>query len=400
MGTSDRKPRVLFVDDESAVLQSMRTSLRKQRSKWDLVFAEGADAALEAMDERPVDVVVSDMRMPSIDGAELLKRVSTNWPATVRIVLTGEAERSLVTRALPVAQQWLNKPCGRDALVRCIDRALAARRFLDLPELARVLESDRELPSLPRNFELLNQLLQSPDSSAERVAEVLGRDAAMAAKVLQFANSAMFGRHDDVVSLQDAVSLVGLRSLRYLVLAAGVFGALRDDPASARVEAATLDAIESKSVCMSRVAGSLPADPDVALVAATAGLLHGVGHLVLATWDSAEWRRVAEESATTGASISAVERRVFGVGHEEVAAGLFAAWGLPNDLVLATALHHSPRDWPDDQVDVAAALLVAETLVSDPEAVDRLGEALAPFDFTERLENWLDVGRRVMETEA
>jgi len=95
--------RVLFVDDEPRILEGLRRMLRSQRNEWEMAFAPGGGAALAIMEAAPFDVVVSDMRMPEMDGATLLTQVRNLYPQVVRIVLSGHAELSAALRVVPVA---------------------------------------------------------------------------------------------------------------------------------------------------------------------------------------------------------------------------------------------------------------------------------------------------------
>ena len=101
------KTKVLFVDDEANVLSGLRRMLRSQRQVWDMQFANGGAAALELMANQSFDVVVSDMRMPGVDGAELLNRVNDLFPDTVRLVLSGQSEHEKIFRAIGPAHQFL-----------------------------------------------------------------------------------------------------------------------------------------------------------------------------------------------------------------------------------------------------------------------------------------------------
>ncbi len=103
---------ILFVDDERPVLEGLRVLLHGLKSKWTMRFVESGSLALEAMRERPYDVIVTDMRMPEMDGAKLLRRVSEEWPQTIRIVLSGYSEAELATALVPYAHQYLSKPCN------------------------------------------------------------------------------------------------------------------------------------------------------------------------------------------------------------------------------------------------------------------------------------------------
>src|ERR1700690_3452566 len=115
--------RILFVDDEQNVLSGLRNLLRKQRDHWEMLFVTSGAAALAEMEQAPVDVIVSDMRMPGMDGGTLLGHVKERHPSTVRIVLSGYAEREAVSRVMSVAHQFLSKPAEADAVRAVIERA-------------------------------------------------------------------------------------------------------------------------------------------------------------------------------------------------------------------------------------------------------------------------------------
>jgi len=84
--------RILFVDDEPRVLEQLRQILEPQKGQWDMAFAQGGEAALMLLDATPFDVVVSDIAMPRMDGAALMKTICERYPAIVRIVLAAPQE--------------------------------------------------------------------------------------------------------------------------------------------------------------------------------------------------------------------------------------------------------------------------------------------------------------------
>lgn len=104
-------------------LDGLRDLLHKDRKRWDMVFALGGEQALAEMQKAPFQVVVSDMRMPGMDGAEFLSRVKERYPEVSRIVLSGQADRAALFRAMPVAHQFLSKPCNAGVLRAAIDRS-------------------------------------------------------------------------------------------------------------------------------------------------------------------------------------------------------------------------------------------------------------------------------------
>ncbi len=124
--TSPARRRILFVDDEASVLTALEDLLRRERRRWDMEFALGSEAALDALAVRSFDVVVSDLRMPGIDGEELLRRVQALHPRTARVVLSGHAEPDMVSRVQPLAHALLSKPCPADVLRATIETSLSA----------------------------------------------------------------------------------------------------------------------------------------------------------------------------------------------------------------------------------------------------------------------------------
>src|SRR5262249_47188868 len=145
--------RVLFVDDEPRILEGLRRMLRPQRDEWEISFAPGGEAALALMEASPYDVIVSDMRMPIIDGATLLCKVRDLYPHVVRIVLSGHAELATALKVVPVAHQFLAKPCDSQMLRVAVERACHLKALLSDESIRRTVTSVGDLPSLPRTYE-------------------------------------------------------------------------------------------------------------------------------------------------------------------------------------------------------------------------------------------------------
>jgi DNA-binding NtrC family response regulator len=119
------KKRILFVDDDPSILLGLQNVLRKDRARWDMVFALGGELGLDEVRKAPFDVVISDMRMPGIDGATLLNLIKEQQPATVRIMLSGYADDDALERALPALHHLLRKPCDTATLRGAIERAVS-----------------------------------------------------------------------------------------------------------------------------------------------------------------------------------------------------------------------------------------------------------------------------------
>jgi CheY-like chemotaxis protein len=121
------KTRILFVDDDHSILAGFKNVFHRDRARWDMVFVCGGEEALAELAQGTFDVVVSDMRMPGIDGATLLERVRERSPMTIRIILSGSVDQSEVERANRAVDALLSKPCSTKALRTAIEGFLTAR---------------------------------------------------------------------------------------------------------------------------------------------------------------------------------------------------------------------------------------------------------------------------------
>ncbi len=202
--------KILFVDDEMNVLAGLKRMLRTQRNEWEMHFAGGGHAALELMQQHMFDVVVSDMRMPGMDGAELLTRVSELYPNTVRLVLSGQSEHEKIFRAVGPAHQFMSKPCDPEVLIGTIQRACALQCRMQDESLRRIITQVKFLPTLPSIYRDLVTKLKSDDSSLDEIGEMIGRDISMTAKVLQLVNSSFFGLPQHVTCPQPCGVSTGL----------------------------------------------------------------------------------------------------------------------------------------------------------------------------------------------
>ncbi len=123
------KQQVLFVDDERNILEGLERTLRPLRSEWDTHYAMSGAEALEIMNATPVDLVITDMRMPEMDGVELLRIVMQRHPNTIRMILSGNADSALNLKAVDVTHKFISKPCDPETLRSIVRRAFSPERF-------------------------------------------------------------------------------------------------------------------------------------------------------------------------------------------------------------------------------------------------------------------------------
>lgn len=357
------KKRVLFVDDDVDLLESLKDAMRRYRRVWRVDFAPGGDEALAALAVEPADVVISDMLMPAMDGATLLARVRDGWPTTIRVILSGYARPELLTRAATVAHRFLGKPCNVQELGSLIERSCALRELTEQTEAYRLSAAAMTLPSRPGLYSQLTQLLSDPAWRPDQIATLIEHDTAMTAKVLQLANSAFFGVRHQVTRVRDAVVYLGVETIKSLTLTAEAFGKLAPENA----EGFSIEEFQRHSMLVGRIAGAILADGRAHQEALTAALLHDIGKLVMIAEDPGRWARLNQEARRRQLPLHEVEQELEGVTHAETGAYLLALWGLPDDVVEAVAHHHDPESVPGLELDPVAAVHIADALAHELE---------------------------------
>ncbi|MBN2208899.1 MAG: HDOD domain-containing protein [Candidatus Coatesbacteria bacterium] len=377
--------RIIFVDDEPSVLQGLQRMLYGMRGEWDTSFAGSGQEALDLLERERFDVIVSDMRMPGMDGAQLLVEVRERYPWIVRIVLSGYSDQETLLRSVAAAHQYLSKPCDVTKLKATISRACSLRTILSNESIQRCISTLKSLPSLPALYVELLEELRSSSCSIARVGDVIGSDMGMAAKVLQLVNSAFFGVSRQVSSLSQAVSLLGLETIKALVLSAQIFSQFE----AARLPAHLANHLWSHSLAtgayarvIARLEDSNRQTSDHAFMS---GLLHDIGKLVLAVNLFDRYVKALDLSEHEHLSLADAELKTLGVTHAEVGGYLLGLWGLPDAIVEGVAFHHCPVECPEASFIPLTAVHVADVLQHEMDLEGTGIESKADVDYLDRL---------------
>jgi putative nucleotidyltransferase with HDIG domain len=389
--------RILFVDDEPKILEALQRMLRPQRNEWEMAFAPGGEAALAMLEAESFDVIVSDMRMPGVDGAALLETVREKYPGMLRVILSGYTELEASFRAVPVAHQFLLKPCDPDALRIAIERATSLLQALNSKMLTGLVGSLQDLPSVPRAFAELRDALSDPETSLERVVKIVEQDVAICAKVLQLVNSAFFGVTREVSDIRTAVSYLGISILQNLVLSLEAFRCFQPNKS---IPGFSLEQFHEHSQLAAKIAAAAPGKSKAGGVAVGAALLHDIGKLVIAERAPQPFARAIRGAQEEKRPLYAVEEQLIGVSHAEVGAYLLSLWGLPYPLVEAVAHHHHPGRVPHDKLGVVPVVYLCNLLAhehenrspSQPGLITEEIDAniVAEAGLTEQIEEWRD----------
>lgn len=370
---------ILFVDDEPELLDGLRNRLWRKWREWHMVFALGGEAALEALGRHTFDVVVSDVRMPGVDGIAVLERVRRDQPTAVRILLSGETGVR-VTRHLQVAQQILGKPCPIELLEETIARTQRVRALISDLKIQRRVGELAIIPSVPELVTELDDVLMDPNGSLLDAERVILKDPGLAARVLQVANSGVFGAPRVIHSIEESVAMLGIESLKAIALV----HEMRNTVTARSPEAhARLLEIQQHSLAVARVATRFFEDAALRRSAFAAGLLHEIGTTLLDPEFTAHPSRprIGEDDPP----------------HCAVGAYAVAIWGLPYSLVEAVLHHLDPWNAVPNRFDLPAAIYVANLLVEPrwpgplgktPEESELNMDYLESIDVARRLPGW------------
>lgn len=353
--------RILFVDDDPHLVASLRAMLRRQRKVWHMDFAEGGPQALTMLEDQEFDVIVSDLRMPEIDGVRLLEAVRDKQPSCARIILTGTTELSATRRCMPLAHQVIAKPCPPEQLRGIVQSTIDTLSLLDSKDLKQAIGSAESLPPLPQTYRRFSEAIEQSRPTSE-LGTIVEEDPVLATKTLQLVNSAYFGLGTRVTDINRAIALLGLDLLHGLLLQIASCESLRHANRCRNFDA---DARRDASMQVAQFAASLLHDDRERRDARTLGLIHDIGSFVLAWKRPFVYSRVLQATIDTGRPQSLVEREVLHHSYAEVGAYLVGLWGIPFSLAHAIASQDRPSATEQQAFGAVGAVHVADVLLSE-----------------------------------
>lgn len=358
--------RILFVDDEQGVLDGLARALRRHRYEWEMVFALGGQAAVTELERAPTDILVTDVRMPGIGGEQLLSIAKKKFPATARIVLSGQTDETAALQLVHSAHQVLAKPCPTDAIREALVRAARLKARLGDERLRDFLGGASAFLTLPEWLHEIEGVITDQSSSLADVARVIERHPGVSAKVIHLVSSAFFGIARPVTGLLEAVVYLGLSNVRYAVLSAYADDAV---PNVSRQTGLFLETVRRRQTQTAGLARAImrrtaPGKADAAFLG---GLFHDIGIFALVAGAEGASPRWPEIST----ALHQIEGDYLGgATHAEAGAYVLDLWGLPGEIVEAVAYHHSPAHAERREFDVVGAVHVAQALVLDESRLD------------------------------
>jgi len=397
---SKAKRHILFVDDDPMVIRGFKRSADEYSDIWEMYFATSGQDALHILSQFPIDVMITDMRMPVMSGSQLLETVSQRFPGVVRFVLSGNTEAARVLEVTRLAHQFIAKPIEMKLLREIVERSCQLRDLLSNPSLIHLVTGLKKVPSVPNLYTRLMKELQSEDPTPKVVGDIIAQDAAMTAKILQLVNSAFFGLPGHVSNPQRAVTILGINIIKALVLGIQVFSEFQ----GYEYPGFSIDSLWHHSLVVGNLSKAIAASAGLEAKtqdeAQVAGILHDIGKLLQLHIPNF-FRSI---KIVGGRVLLDSDYNAFGTSHAELGAYLLGLWGLPVAIVEAVAFHHRPDRQASSKFSVVSALHVANGLYHRESALEGALEYEVCVDISylkkikmdQYLDRWVELTKRMI----
>lgn len=329
---------ILFVDDEKAILKSLQRMFLG--SNYHILYAEDGIKGLQILSENDVEMVISDMWMPKINGNRFLKEVQTFYPNTIRMYLSGcTDEKEIYKAVLDVsAKMYIMKPWEPVELMGVIAHLF---KFKDLLESRKILDFINQLSDLPAVTDIYMKLCKLIDNEAStsEISAVIEKDPMTSAKVLQLVNSSFFNKK--IGSVKQAVIYLGLNVIKDIVLSTSILDyAPRNSVACFNHKFLSQQSILTNILLQMTYERFLGKNLPENLFAA--GLLHDIGLIIMQKHFAEAYSIACLDSKKRGIAFYELENELFSLSHQEIGGYLLEWWGIPYPAVESSLFHHDP----------------------------------------------------------
>ena len=367
--------KVMFVDDEVMILKGLKRAFF--RNKWQIVFADSANKALQILKKEPVDFIISDMRMPIMNGAELLEEVAASYPQIVRIILSGHSDEEAAKRASFVAHQWFSKPCQPEVLEEVLNHIYLIRNSLPDATVQHVVGKIKTLPSPPKVYMRLNASLNDSSIDMQKISNIIADEPSLVAKILQLTNTSFFSNGKQVESLSEAITRLGVDLVCSIVVTAETYAKIAEIPGY------SIEDEQKHCLSTARLAATM-VEPDLRRETILVGLLHNIGKFILYEVSPDAMASYLKQRVVGSDNIE-LEQKLFNADHTQLAGYLLHLWNFSYNLIENIVLHHQPLKLTESTFGSGAAVYVASRLLRK-QTVDNT--FIEHFNIADKIEKW------------
>jgi HD-like signal output (HDOD) protein/CheY-like chemotaxis protein len=337
------KKRILFVSEDQTLSQEFQAQCAGTESEWTVQHARTEEEALSLCQQQTIASVVADANLGGKSGIDVLDAFLRRQPKALRVIVSDPADVESTMKCIGHAHHHVLKPCNSQTLIQVLQQAFAQEAWLPSEPVQGLIAQMRQVPSPLKAYTQIVEEMKSPTCSLEKIGRLIEQDPAITAKVLQLANSAVFGRELNVVSTAEAIGYIGLETTKAVVLLAHTFSSFDN----LKLLHFSVEDLWRHSVQVGRLARRVveveKAGEEMAEQAFAAGLLHDIGKLLFAANHASLFGKVLRLAREQHCNLWEAEAQVLpGVGHAELGATVLGIWGLPKTITEAVALHHRP----------------------------------------------------------
>lgn len=348
--------KILLVDDEVHILKALCRVFMD--TDYEILTAESGEEALRILASDSVDLIISDMRMPHMDGYELLVRVKKDYPDIIRIILSGYTDEKIVIKALQnsVAILYVVKPWDNSKLLKTLEQIFETEEVLISANLLSFINKTEHLPSMEESYYKILELIDK-EADLSTISEEIEKNQSTASKIMHVANSAYYNVKTG--SIKQAITYIGIQSTRNLVWSTSVMeGFIPKESYRKEIELILNHAYITNKLLSFLYQEYLK--KKLADTSSTVGLMHSIGLVLLIYNYGDEFIKLLETAMEQGRSVLESEREQYQVTHNEVGSYLLKWWEFPYDIVEATMYHYHPMDTNIVNKELVCALHIAQ----------------------------------------
>lgn len=329
------------MDDEQNILRAFKRLLMD--SEHNILLANSGKEALEIMEKVRVDLIISDMRMPFMDGYELLVAVKERYPNVARIILSGFAEKETMTRCIQnnIAMIYLLKPWENEQLLCTINSTLQLQQVLNDNNMEEVANSF--IDTITVREESIDELLDllEKDVELDSLVELVEEDYILSAIILRYVNSTFYGYN--IATVRQALKYFNSNELRNIILSKKLNQTINGDEKIINMKNYLWKHANLRNKITHFIYRKV-IDKEIPEEYRLAGLLYSIGMLALLKIYKNEYVDLINESSLSYSNLLKLEKERYGINHQEAGGHLLDWWGIPFPIVETAFYHHNPQN--------------------------------------------------------
>ena len=393
--TTKRAISLLLVDDDSEFAQSISSHESTAREGWTVRTARDCNEALDQLNESRADIIVTKLNLPGDSGDLLLSTAKREYPNTLRLLLIDPSDKSSFQKGTGLAHMYLEASIEASELVHSASIVLRTQLRIRKKEVVEIIRDTKELHINTQPMQELLTTSDNPNCSLEDLISVISKHPTAVATSLQVANTAFLGVGGHVDTIEQAIQMLGMDYVRNLAITELAKKQLELSPGMQEIANGVLKHCVETSQCGTQMR-QFGVSAKQAQTLSSITLLHDLGKLVLLANKDEDYADLMGRSIENNRPLWHLEQAIYNCDHASIGAFLFAMWGLPENIVRATAWHHQPAEFATNEfccttllhfANCAAHIKFEVPFYYGDELIPELAEKVGlPLDYVKELE--------------